>query len=775
MRIIDRYICREVLSHALLGLAVSTLVFFIPQMVRLMDLIVRHSGGWGEVATLFLCTFPSVLTFTLPIGVLVGVLIGLGRMSADSELIAMNALGMGLRRLLLPIGLFALAAFSITLAMTIWLGPLSVHTLRTLENSLRASQATSQVEPRVFDERLPNAVLYIQDASAAATRWHGIFLAESDAGGLSRLTLAEDAIVISSPDQGKLELHLRDGTIHEVSQQDPGHYSLSVFGQRDFSFVAAGAVTRGDLQPINAERSMYMLLQERGANAREAQVEFHRRLAFPFACLVFALVGLPLAIRPRRGGRAAGFLLALVLIGGYYILFVVGAGMARNGSLPPWLGIWTANIAIAAGGFLLLSKVQRIQGESRLEQILSTVSEWSRWRPWRAGKPLAPNGSAQSPAVPQAVLSRRRTRAGFPQLLDFYLLRNFLFYFVLLLIGYVLLFETFTFFDLLNDIARRRTGPLEIVNYFRYLSYNLLYQLSPLACLVSVLVTLGIMTKNNELVAFKAAGISMYRIAAPLVAVGVLFAAGLYLFDDTYLPYANQRQDELRNLIKGRPPHTYYQPRRQWIFGNNNKIYNYQLFDPDRSLFGGLNVLELDAQTFALRRRVYAARAHWEPQQGTWILESGWLRDFDQGQLTRFIEFPVLELPELDEPPSYFHREVRQSSAMHWWELRQYIAELRQAGFNVARLSVQQHKKLAFPLMAPVIILLAVPCSIMVGTRGAVGGLALGVSLGASYWAISALLEAMGAAGQLPPFLAAWAPNAAFLFVGVYYFLKMPT
>src|SRR5665213_774423 len=133
MRIIDRYICREVLSHALLGLAVFTFVFFIPQLVRLMDLIVRHSGDSTKIFELFLCTFPEVLTFTLPIAVLVGVLIGLGRMSADSELIAMNALGMGLRRLLIPVGFFATAAFALTLAMTLWLGPISIHTLRSLE------------------------------------------------------------------------------------------------------------------------------------------------------------------------------------------------------------------------------------------------------------------------------------------------------------------------------------------------------------------------------------------------------------------------------------------------------------------------------------------------------------------------------------------------------------------------------------------------------------------------------------------------------------------
>ena len=198
----------------------------------------------------------------------------------------------------------------------------------------------------------------------------------------------------------------------------------------------------------------------------------------------------------------------------------------------------------------------------------------------------------------------------------------------------------FTFFELLDDIARHRTGVMEVVSYFHYFSYYLFYQLAPLACLVSILVTLGVMAKNNELVALKAAGVSLYRIALPLVAVGFVFAAGLVVLDATYLPYANQRQDALRNQIKGRPAQTYYRPEQQWIVGNASKIYNYELFDPDRSLFGGLNVFELDPQTFAVRRRIYAERARWEPEQKAWILESGWVRDFQDGHVVRYAPFP---------------------------------------------------------------------------------------------------------------------------------------
>ena len=180
MRLLDRYICREVVSHAFLGLAVFTFVFFVPQLVRLMELIVRHSGGIGNVALLFLCTLPPVLGFTIPMGVLVGVLIGLGRLSADSEIVALHASGISLRRLLLPVGVVALIATIATLFTTFWLSPFSLRALNKLEVQLLSSQAPFSVQPRVFDERFPHFVLYVQDVEAAATRWRGVFLASSD-------------------------------------------------------------------------------------------------------------------------------------------------------------------------------------------------------------------------------------------------------------------------------------------------------------------------------------------------------------------------------------------------------------------------------------------------------------------------------------------------------------------------------------------------------------------------------------------------------------------
>src|SRR6202007_1199264 len=148
MRLLDRYIVREVFRHALLGLVVFTFVFFVPQLVRLMELFVRHSGSGAQVLTLFLCVFPAVFVFTIPMATLIGVLLGLGRMSADSEIIALTALGIGRRRILVPVGVLALTGAVVTLATTTWLGPLALRTFRTLQADLITSQVSFALQRR---------------------------------------------------------------------------------------------------------------------------------------------------------------------------------------------------------------------------------------------------------------------------------------------------------------------------------------------------------------------------------------------------------------------------------------------------------------------------------------------------------------------------------------------------------------------------------------------------------------------------------------------------
>ena len=194
--------------------------------------------------------------------------------------------------------------------------------------------------------------------------------------------------------------------------------------------------------------------------------------------------------------------------------------------------------------------------------------------------PATTNGQDPEAAKPLTGIRRREGAgrvAGFPMLVDVYLFQQFFYYFFVLLATFVVIFDAFTLFDLLGDISKNHVPVTIVLNYFRFLVPYMVYSLAPLAILVSTLVTLAVLAKNNEVIAFKASGISLYRLILPLTISGSMIAIAMFSLGETYLPYANQRQDALRNEIKGRPAQTYFQPTHQWIFGQGDRIYNYEL------------------------------------------------------------------------------------------------------------------------------------------------------------------------------------------------------
>ena len=158
-----------------------------------------------------------------------------------------------------------------------------------------------------------------------------------------------------------------------------------------------------------------------------------------------------------------------------------------------------------------------------------------------------------------------------------------------------------------------------------------------------------------------------------------------------------------------------------------------------------------------------------------WIFESGWSRSLQGSSIEDFKTFDVATFKEMAEPPTYFKKEVKQSSEMNYDELRLYIRDLQQSGFDVVRLRVQLHKKFAFPVITFIMAVLAIPFSLSTGRKGALTGVAVAIGIAVVYLVTSGLFEAMGNANQLPAALAAWAPDIIFGMAGGYLVLKVPT
>jgi len=777
MRILTRYILREVTTHALIGVGVFTFVLFTRDLGQILELVVRNSAPLPSVAQVFFLIVPVTLTISIPAGVLVGILIGLSRLAADSEITAMRASGLGVWSFLRIISIFAVAAWLLALANGVYLAPRSQAAMARLQDQLKSSQISFEVQPRVFYEGFPQLVLYVQNVQAAqgAAVWKGVFIADTSTPASPRITLAEQGILVS---EGANTLHLRltNGSTHEMDPKTPGNYQISTFEHTDLPIPVPQAESgkEQELAPVAQLKTAELWWQAHDKTnpmSRWDWIELHRRFALPTSCLVLALVGIPLGLSSKKGGKSTGFVLAILLVFAYYFASLVGVSLARQGRVSPGFGVWLADIVFFLGGAFLLWRAERRPLD---------VSAWrDRLNPFRGR--LKVNGTGVLRArrgedVFRRVSTRRRVfSASFPMILDDYVLRDFALNLAMVLGTFLMLLLVFTLFELLGDILRNQASPIVVGEYLLSVSPYFLYNITPLGILLAVLITLGLMQRTNEITAIKATGISIYRIVTPLMAACAVLACALFFFDQFYLPHANKRQDALRNQIKGKPTQTYLNPDRKWIFGEHSNIYYYQLFDPERDQFGRLTVFQFDPKTFRLTQRIYAERAHWEDTLQRWVCTQGWERDLRGSAIEGFRDFEVATFAGVSEPPTYFKKEVKQSSEMSYEELRRYIQDLQQSGFEVVRLRVQLEKKFAFPMIALVMAVLAIPFSLSSGRRGTIAGVAVAVGIAVVYWTVSGLFEAMGNINQLPPFLAAWSPDLIFALLGGYMILKVPT
>jgi LPS export ABC transporter permease LptG len=350
----------------------------------------------------------------------------------------------------------------------------------------------------------------------------------------------------------------------------------------------------------------------------------------------------------------------------------------------------------------------------------------------------------------------------------------------MVLCGFVLLMLVFTFFELVGDIIRNHIKPTTVGLYLLNLTPSMLYTIAPLAVLLAALVTFGVMNRNSEIIAMKATGISLYRLVIPIVAIAATLAVSLFLFDEFYLPQANRRQEALRSTIKGRPPQTFLHPEQTWMFGQPKpgepaRIFYYRFFDHDREEFANLSVFEFDPGTFAISRRIFAGRVYWDDDKNAWVFQNGWVRDFQGANQKDFKEFTNTSFDEIHEEPSYFSKESWQSQEMNFGQLDRYIRDLRQSGFDTMRLRVALWHKLAYPLIAIVMAMIAIPFALSMGRRGSLSGIAVAIGVALAYWVVDGLFEAMGNVNYLPAPLAAWSSFVLFGLAGGYLLLRTPT
>jgi len=774
----DRYILKEIAPPFFLGVLVYTFVLLMNQILVLSELLIARGVPLRGVVELLVFLIPSVLAFTVPMAVLMGILAGLSRLSSDAEITAFKTLGIGQGRLLRPVLLFSLLGFLLTSFLAMYLAPRANHKwVMALSRSVLAN-VQFHIRPREFNESIPNAMIFVQDISPRSG-WENLFVYFSSPPEEPKVILARSGKLHVYAAEKRASLELSRGMLHSYPVKDPETYRVTSFSRLEEELEVQGFFTNVSAEKRVREKDIGELWEGRlrikedletfAPDKRETpafrnkkqelvshEIEIHKKMALPFSCFIFAILGLPLGAYTRKGGRTSGFTLSIGIILVYYILITAGEQFAMEGRISPLAGMWGPNLVFLVVGVVVFLRSLR-------ESPLLSFSRLFRGK-WRETgtmkRPLSTAGSF-------------RLSLPFPNILDRYILRRYALIFGIVFVSLVSVYGIVTFFERIDSLYENHKPLRLLLTFIWFKIPEFVHYALPVSALAATLISLGLLTKSNEITAMKACGISLYRIIITPIVLAFLVSFASYYIQEKTLPYSNRKAEEIWNAINDVPPRSTSRLDRRWVLSRaKNRIYHYMYFDPLASVFSRLTVYEIDPAAWSLQRILFSEKGKLE--RGTLVLSDGWVREFAGPRVVRFVREESLILDKVEDK-SYFLKEWKEPDQMSHAELRRYIGDIEAQGFETVRFKVDLHFKIAFPLASLIMTLLAIPFAFWMGKRGTLVGVGLSVAIAMVYWAAIAVFKSLGHVDYLSPFLAAWAPDFLFASLGLYLLSTMRT
>ena len=357
---INRYLIRELLAPICLCLLIFTLVLMVGRLVQLADLVINKGVAFGGILTLLGTLLLSFMAVALPLAFLMGSMIGLGRLCADNETIALRAAGVGLFDMVRPVLALAIGCALLTTLVAMWAAPWGKRTFKATLLEMSRSKASISLQQHLFIKQFKNLVLYANHLDERSGEMSGVFIVEAQSGRGPIMIIADTGQLVSDPLENTLTLQLRDGTLHRkegATAKDT--YQVIRFNNYDIrpDLSAAMAAPKFAQRTNPNELSMSDLWQAtaaEGARGRAARAELHSRLCAPLAPLLFALFILPFGIQTQRSGRSGGFVAGLLIYLGYYLLKSLGETMTAELQVPPLFSVWLPHLAFFGAGLYLL-------------------------------------------------------------------------------------------------------------------------------------------------------------------------------------------------------------------------------------------------------------------------------------------------------------------------------------------------------------------------------------------------------------------------------------
>ena len=361
-KIIDRYILKEIAFPFFMILFILTFVLLMGKILQLMDLMVNKGIRVTDIALLVIYLMPSFLLFTIPISLFVAIMMGLGRLSGDNELLVLKAAGLSLHRLARPILVAVAACFLLTAVTSYYLAPYGNFAVKTLLFDLARQKASVGIKEKVFNDEFSGILLYADRVPVSGEHMEGVLISDTRNTAEQRTIIAERAYLVADPRAMTVTLRLENGATHSVDR-NLNNYRRMDFGRYDLK-LDFGTAMAGDAEKTKASTEMTvgeMVRRMRDKklkdeDLRELAIEINKKFSIPFSTLVFGILGIPLGIRKHRTVKYWGFTIGLAVVITYYLLRLGGEALAETGRLTPFIGAWAPNIILGVAGIWLFMR-----------------------------------------------------------------------------------------------------------------------------------------------------------------------------------------------------------------------------------------------------------------------------------------------------------------------------------------------------------------------------------------------------------------------------------
>lgn len=384
--ILDRYVAREVLAPFGLGVALLTFTLVTGKLLKLVDMVVNHGVTVGEILGLIAYIMPAFLELTFPMAVLLGVLLGFGRMSSDREMIAARACGVSLYRIAMPVMAVALAVYILSTWFAFSLRPWANSNLEARIFYLTRTRTAAAINEKVFNRNFPGLVLYVDQVAPGGSDLTGVMISDARTPDQQNTIIAQRGVLIPDERNNTLTLRLFDGSIFGVeARTDASHitsfkvYDLTIRPEEGFGMGAPDP----DEMSYPALTAAIAKARAKGLPDYEAETELARKYTVPFATLMFALLGISLGLKPARGGQSERFGVSVALFFLYYALMRVGQTLAERGSLNAMLAMAIPDlvfIALAVWLFVRAAEDHGNQGRGPGDVIWDLIERFERSR-----------------------------------------------------------------------------------------------------------------------------------------------------------------------------------------------------------------------------------------------------------------------------------------------------------------------------------------------------------------------------------------------------------